>query len=82
MIGALIRKLGFCICKTPKATIQCTRLPENNEADQPCQELVYSSFFLSLGFIPRYSLKTPRALPGELLGKLVKLANVHFTVNG
>ena len=31
-------------------------------------------FFLSLDFTPRYSLKTARALPGELLGKLVKWA--------
>ena len=49
MIGALIEELGFCICKTRRATIQRTRLPENNEAHQLCQEWVYSSFFLRPG---------------------------------
>ena len=33
----------------------------------------YSSFFLSWHLTPRHSLKTARGLPGELLGKLMKL---------
>ena len=32
-----------------------------------------SPFFLSWHLTPRYNLKTARALPGELLGKLMKL---------